>query len=784
MTPTMNLRPEELEALVQLIPTMTEYEQKALMKELDALEEVKIRNKAATNFVFFARMAYEGILIGHHHRIIAKAFEKAVTVGGSRIIINMAPRHGKSIFASYLLPAWFLGRYPNKKIIQASHTGELAVDFGRKVRNLIDSQQYQRLFPGVGLSYDSKAAGRWSTNQGGEYFAAGVGANIAGKGADLFIIDDPHSEQDGKSGNTAIFDSAYDWYQTGPRQRLQPNGSIVVVMCMTGDTGVLRPDGTETPLQDIRPGDMVATYRDGALSTSMVVNWKSNGFDSIWQIRTKSGIVVKANERHPFLVSENGDTKWIRVKNLRRGQNMLRVRRESGKEKYVPSLSVVNPLPVEGFASPTIRKYNGQKEFDTHPITPKAIVINDLKSDMVLPTTTITPSLRSRMVNAPCVSNLPEKMLERIGVGNCVLTTAMKPEKLEDSCATTAILLSDMQEHQRLRWPQPSTYDFILDEIIEITTAGVEEVFDVQIAETENFIANGLVSHNTRWNKKDITGRLVDNMVKNEGGDQWEVIQLPMELPSGEPVWPEFWKKEDIQKLKATLDVQYWNAQYQQNPTSEEGALIKREWWIEWEPKDPPKCTYIIMSVDTAHEKNNRADYSAFTIWGVFEFVDDEEKKKELKGKPVNNIILLEAFKERLEFPELKTRAYETWKEWKPDSFIVEKKASGAPLIQELRRMGIPVQEFTPSKGQDKIARVNSISDIFRSGFVWAPQTRWAQNVIDETAEFPQGDHDDYVDSMSQALMRFRQGGFINLNTDFQDELDYRFSLMRRAAYY
>ncbi len=514
----LNLNPAELEALVSMLPSMTEYEQKTLLEELDALEDVKIRAKAASNFVFFARKAYEGILIGHHHRIIAKAFEKAVTVGGSRIIINMAPRHGKSIFASYLLPAWFLGRYPNKKIIQASHTGELAVDFGRKVRNLIDSERYQKLFPGVELSYDSKAAGRWSTNQGGEYFAAGVGANIAGKGADLFIIDDPHSEQDGKSGNSAIFDTAYDWYQTGPRQRLQPNASIVVVM--------------------------------------------------------------------------------------------------------------------------------------------------------------------------------------------------------------------------------------------------------------------------TRWNKKDLTGRLVDNMMKNDGGDEWEVIQLPMELPSGEPVWPEFWKKEDIAKLKATLDVQYWNAQYQQNPTSEEGALIKREWWIEWEPENPPKCNYIILSVDTAHEKTNRADYSAFTVWGVFQFVDDEEKKKELKGKPVNNIILLNAFKERLEFPELKTRAYETWKEWKPDSFIVEKKASGAPLIQELRRMGIPVQEFIPSKGTDKIARVNSISDIFRSGMVWAPATRWAQNVIDECAEFPQGDHDDYTDSTSQALMRFRQGGFISLDTDWQDEVDQRYSLMKRAAYY
>jgi predicted phage terminase large subunit-like protein len=133
-----------------------------------------------------------------------------------------------------------------------------------------------------------------------------------------------------------------------------------------------------------------------------------------------------------------------------------------------------------------------------------------------------------------------------------------------------------------------------------------------------------------------------------------------------------------------------------------------------------------------------------------------------------------------MEFPELKKMALELWQEWQPDTLIVEKRAAGAPLIYEMRKMGIPLSEFTPGKGNDKISRVNAISDLFASGVVWCPETRWAEEVMDEMASFPNGDHDDLVDSSSQALMRFRQGGFISIDSDEPDEPVYR----RRMEYY
>ena len=492
---------KEIEGYLKFADTAPPAERAKVQKllEFDRVERCR------ESYLFFVQQMWPIFISGKHHTIMADAFERVARGDLKRLIINMPPRHTKSEFASYLLPSWFLGKYPEKKIIQTAHTAELATGFGRKVRNLVSSENYQKVFD-TKLSSDSKAAGRWNTNMGGDYFAIGVGGAVTGKGADLLIIDDPHSEQEAKQGNPAVFDNVYEWFTSGPRQRLQPGGAIIIVM--------------------------------------------------------------------------------------------------------------------------------------------------------------------------------------------------------------------------------------------------------------------------TRWSKRDLTGQILKNAGK-DGVDQWEIIDFPAIMPSGTPLWPAFWSKTALEALKAELPVAKWEAQYQQNPTSEEGAIIKREQWSIWEKDTPPPCDYIIQSWDTAFEKNNRADYSACTTWGVFQHPNKQ-------GDMRPNIILLDAFKQRMEFPELKKQALELWKEWEPDTLIVEKRAAGAPLIYEMRKMGIPLSEFTPGKGNDKISRVNAISDLFASGVVWCPETRWAEEVMDELASFPNGDHDDLVDSSSQALMRFRQGGFISIDSDEPDEPVYR----RRMEYY
>ena len=426
-----------------------------------------------------------------HHQIIANEFTKISTQKKGRLIVNMPPRHTKSEFASFLYPAWLIGKFPKMKLMQVSHNSELSSRFGSKIRNLMESSEYKQIFGDVRLREDSKARGRWETNQGGEYFAAGVGGSITGRGADLLIIDDPHTEQDSMS-DTAM-ERTYDWYSSGPRQRLQPGGSILIVM--------------------------------------------------------------------------------------------------------------------------------------------------------------------------------------------------------------------------------------------------------------------------TRWAQDDLTGRLLQNQTDPKG-DKWKQISFPAIMPSGDPVWPEYWPLEELEKVKASITVRNWNAQYMQDPVAEEGAILKREWWQPWKG-EIPHLKHIIQSYDTAFSKKESADYSAITTWGVFEPTPED-----------SCLILLDAQKGRWDFPELKAVAFESYKYWEPESIIVEAKASGQSLIQEMRRAGIPVVDFTPTRGKDKHSRVNACAPVFESGSVYYPYgEHFAEEVIEECASFPYGQYDDYVDSTTQAVLRYRQGNFVSTYMDEKEPM-------------
>ena len=487
------------------LPIGTELETQKLKLEL-RLKQLERVDTCHDEFIPFVKSMWPEFIAGRHHYIIAEKLEQIARGEIKRLIINMPPRHTKSEFASYLFPAWMIGRKPEMKIIQATHTTELAVNFGRKVKNLLETEEYQEIFENCELSVDSKASGRWDTKSGGMYYAVGVGSNLAGRGGDLIVIDDPHSEQTAMSASG--FENAWEWYTAGPRQRLQPGGAIVLVQ--------------------------------------------------------------------------------------------------------------------------------------------------------------------------------------------------------------------------------------------------------------------------TRWSEKDMTGNLIRQMTKDSMADQWEVVELPAILPSGEPTWPEFWKREELEQVKASVPAYQWNAQYQQDPTAEELSILKREWWKVWEKDEVPNLQYVIQSYDTAFSKRETADYSAITTWGVF-------YPLEIGGPP--NLILLDAQKGRWDFPELKEIALDQYKFWDPETVIIEAKASGMPLTHELQNMGIPVVNFTPSRGNDKLSRVHSISPLFEAGMIWAPEERWAEDVIEECAAFPNGTHDDLVDSLTQALMRYRQGNFVQIPTDDWEEGEGSMNI-EASAYY
>ena len=512
---SLDFTEDEIQVMLDNLDQYTPEEITEIDKLVDELANRRANKAAYDDLIEFCKRMQPDYKVGKHHRRLAKMLMSIEQGQKDRICVNIPPRHGKSQLVSIMYPAWFLGRNPNKKVMMVSHTTDLAVDFGRKVRNLINTDEYRSIFPTVSLAVDSKSAGRWNTNMGGEYYACGIGSSIAGRGADLLLVDDPHSEQDVINGNFEVFEKAYEWFTFGARTRLMPGGRVAIIQ--------------------------------------------------------------------------------------------------------------------------------------------------------------------------------------------------------------------------------------------------------------------------TRWHMDDLTGRVTRDMTQNERADQYEIVEFPAILDTEDeegtlvqkPLWPEFFDLNALLRTKASMPAFQWNAQYQQEPTAEEASIVKLEWWQSWGGDTPPPCEYVIMSLDAAAEKHNRADFTALTTWGVF--LNEETE--------AYNIILLNSIKQRLEFPELKDLAMEEYQEWDPDAFIVEKKSAGTALYQEMRRMGLPVSEYTPHRGSgDKLARLNSVSDIVASGLVWVPQTRWAEEVIEEIAGFPFMSHDDLVDSTVMALMRFRQGGFIRLPTDEPDEQ--RYFRQRRGGYY
>lgn len=490
----------------------------ALLEELDQRKRIAL---AQSDFLAFIAAIDSQYKFGAHLKRLGGLLMQIEQGSKDRIAVSMAPRMGKSLMISVYFPAWYLGKHPDHKVIMASHTSDLAVDMARKVRNLMQTDEYKRIFPGVMIAADAKAAGKWNTTKGGEVYATGVGGALAGRGAHLAVIDDPLSEQDIKTGNTDSLDVVYEWYRAGLRTRLMPGGKIAVL--------------------------------------------------------------------------------------------------------------------------------------------------------------------------------------------------------------------------------------------------------------------------HTRWHQRDLIGRLIKDAAMNPDSDQFEIFEFPaiLTLPNpdydpNEPdspselqksLWPEQWPLETLLRTKASMPAWQWNAQYMQSPTAQEAALIKKDHIRWWEKETPPSCDFVVQAWDTAMTTKERSDYSVCQTWGVWQTEDG-----------IDNVILLNAIRRKVEFPELKRVALEQVKEWEPDTLIVETKASGQPLVDELRRSGIYVQEFSPGKGQDKIARVNAISDMFVSGQVWFPETWWASEVVDEILAFPAGEHDDQVDAMTLALRRIRQGGLIRLTTDYEepDPLPMR----RKAAYY
>lgn len=511
-------------------------------------KEIYTGAKCRLDFMEYTRHMWptcfgEAFLEGEHFNVLAKIFQRIDRGEPVRAIVNISPRMGKSVCLSHMFPSWYIGKHPEKQIIQGSNKMDLVEKFGSSVRNTINSETYSKIFSNVSLSVDSKAKTKFMTNKGGYYYGIGTTGSAVGFGADLLIVDDPHAEQSVISGggpnvmpSKEDFEKVYNWFlQT--RSRCHPGVSIIVVM------------------QRWAPFD---------LTGRILEKMKADKKNEKWEVIELPALFEEEDEGGAKLVDEDGQPRWISM------------------------------------------------------------------------------------------------------------------------------------------WPQ-------------------------------------------RWPVS-------------------ELLTLRNEMPS--------WR---------------WQAQYMQNPTSETSSIIKRTDWKAWGERDdgtidyelkPPHCEFIIQAWDTAFSEKTVSDYSACTTWGVFMTHDD-------KGNATRALILFDAWRGQVEFPDLKRKVKEKYKALKPDCIMVEAKATGTPLIQELRRDGIPLSAYTPSwQTGDKMVRLNSVADLFYSGMVYYAPRDWAETVIDEVALFPRGQNDDYVDTVSMALIRFRNGGLIALPSEESEEEEDSYQEPSRSYYW
>ncbi len=673
-----------------------------------------------------------------------------------RLIVTMPPQEGKSTKISRRFPTWLLHRDPDLRVVVASYEHGVARRWGRAVRN--DLAEHPEL--GLTVRADTSAAHEWQLlGRDGGMYCVGVGGALTGRPVDFLIIDDPVKGPKEAESQT-YRDGAWDWWESVGSTRLAPGAPVVLVMCMTGDTPVLMAGGTERALRDIRPGDAVASYEDGRLVASTVLNWANQGPDTIYEIRMKSGVSVRANARHPFLTVEDGTETWQRTDTLRPGSRILRATGANGGESPARWMTATPQRSARACAAPTTTRTAGRRE-SGHPLsTPSPVAVLVSSTGTELRQRTTPACLPSRMDSARCAANRPPIRTPALtGPGNSASTMTTTLASCVDCSATTATWRSGT-DVLRSAWSAPlSTFVVEPDEVVEVVLAGVEDVFDLQVDRTENFIANGLVSHNTRWHEDDLAGRLV-----REEPDTWRVLNIPAQadhrpedgetdvlgrepgqyMESARRRTPAQWDK-----IRTQRGSRVWNALYQGRPSPGEGLIFQRQWW-KW--YDQPQwietdgvchaLTFdeIVQSWDMAFKDTDGADFVVGQVW----------------GRRGEHAWLLDQVRGRMSFVDtcMKVRALSArWPQ--ATAKLVEDKANGTAVINQLSSMLpglIPVQP-----DGSKVARASAISPFVEAGNVWLPSPEvapWVDGLVEECAAFPLSAHDDQVDALSQALNR------------------------------
>lgn len=879
----MSLSAEDLTFASRNLHLLGPAEKEQVLRLLEERDKLAERKAAREKFISFMKYMWPDVIIGAHHHVIAEHFEELVFGKLDRLIINIAPRHGKSEMTSWLLPLWYMGLNPTAKVMQCMNSQDLAAGFGRRVRNSISKEAiatelkgadpYHDIFPNMDLAKDSGAANHWHDIAGGEYYAVGTGGRIAGRGASLLIIDDPHAlttdteiptpegfktikelqigdevyGPDGKPTKVLAKSSIYEdrelyrvttsdgasVYSDAAHLWSYRSGTNTTLPFVTGRTDSLA--AWDKPNLPVLPSIEAPDFPERKLPIDPYILgvWLGNGTATLGRITSHQDDVAWFRAQFDaagYETTDQADERNFGVLGLRAqliGMDLY-------DNKHIPE-AYLTASPAQRLAL-----LQGLMDTDGHVSENGGCSFDNTNTDLIDGVQELVRSLGARAIfkrfegsnrkaenatiyrvnfSLPNACRLPRKaarLKTEYGKRGRSITVTPTGVRGRVQCITVDredglflagrgyVVTHNSEQEAKLAESNPAIFDSVYDWYVYGPRQRLQPNAKICVVQT-------------LWSKRDLTGRLLKKMKEDDSpvADKWKQITFPAILDEGTPsersLWPGFWPLETLQATRAALPVSAWSSQYQQNPVSEGAAIFKRDHWriwgkdtaadvqagksscpapqhrAAWNDLIPPACKFILHSWDPAISKNERAHPSAFTSWGVFE-TDDPAT-----GRPIDNLILLSSYEARLEFPELKKKVREFYDEDQPDALLIENKAAGMQLIQEFRSMGLPVESFTgSSRGastgirgvgtNDKIARANSVVDIFASGFVWAPERRFAEVVIEQMAEFPNGAADDLLDSAVQAMIRFRQGGFIRTaNDEAEDDEQPR---ARRKRYY
>lgn len=708
-------------------------------------------------------------------------FVKQVEQGLSpRLLLMMPPRSGKSEISSRHTPAWILGQHPDWEIIAGSHTSSLSLSFSRYLRDVMRDPAYTAVFPEAKLDPSSQSVENWNLTKGGGYLAAGVGTGITGRGAHVLLLDDLVKDMEAADSIT-IRDNTWEWYLSTAYTRLAPGGGVLGLMCMTGDTPVMMADGSWRRLDSLKASDEIATYACGMLGATRVAAMRSSGNDFVFKMTTKSGKIVRANQRHPFLtVSPSGEVSWTRLKNLSTDHRIVVVKAsgENGKGSHVLPRDATSLRSVVAFATSTTISKNGLTGVEPNVTATTHDVTHVSSTDTVSLRRITTLCTRLKAAAARFAGSMRRLgILLLTGKKNSQSTIATTPGRSEPFSVTTATQESDTLVMSRWHYPPQGISDFTLDEIVSIEPDGYEEVFDVQVNCTENFIANGLVSHNTWWHDDDWAGRIQQAMAVDDGADKFEIIRYPaindygdeyilpddtiVQFPAGIPapegsrltrpvgtaIHPARYTTEMMLKIKNNLigggQKRVWDALYQQNPVPDEGNYFSKEMFRFYGTAPRREELYVYQAWDFAISEGKDSDYTVGTCIGV-DHRDNVYYLGQKRFRIQDGGFIIDAILDFAEEYKADVLGFEDGQIWKAIEFQFEKRCAE-------RRQYPSFELLKPLT--DKMVRANPLRGRMQIGKVYFDKeaSYWTE-LQKEMLHFPAGKHDDQIDSLAWAV--------------------------------